>query len=163
MATVQALQIPAVSEFFDNVIVGNYQVALDHNVPLVKGKPMQFIFTYQDVLGNGVELEPYLGADMHLVVIKDDLSEYVHAHPDDSTTSSDDGHDHEHTFLGAQQAYAHTGATTGGPDPAEIPFTVTFPKEGIYKLFGQFRPKGTDLPVDAPNVEGDQPIRRSAP
>ncbi|HEY4479434.1 MAG TPA: cytochrome c biogenesis protein CcdA [Candidatus Paceibacterota bacterium] len=135
-------------QFFDNVIVGNYQVALDHNVPLVKGKPMQFIFTYQDVLGNGVELEPYLGADMHLVVIKDDLSEYVHAHPDDSTTSSDDGHDHEHTFLGAQQAYAHTGATTGGPDPAEIPFTVTFPKEGIYKLFGQFRPKGTDLPVE---------------
>ena len=58
---------------------------------------------------------------MHLVIVKDDLSVYLHAHPD-------------HQDMDA-------------PQPV-ISFTQLFAKEGRYKLFAQFRPKGTTLPAD---------------
>jgi hypothetical protein len=59
------------------------------------------------------DLEPYLGAMGHLVVVSANGKDYVHAHP--LTESSADG---------------------------KVEFNVHFPRPGIYKLWGQFQRSG---------------------
>jgi hypothetical protein len=60
-----------------------------------------------------LDLEPYLGAMGHLVVVSANGKDYVHAHP--LTESSADG---------------------------KVEFNVHFPRPGIYKLWGQFQRSG---------------------
>lgn len=59
------------------------------------------------------DLEPYLGAAAHLIVVSPDLTTAFHAHPE--------------------------GDTTSGP---EVVFDPTFPTPGLYKMWVQFQRKG---------------------
>jgi hypothetical protein len=63
-------------------------------------------------------LQPYLGAMGHLVIISEDGNDFVHAHPVE-------------------------GATTSGP----IAFEAHFPRPGIYGGWGQFQRAGVVLTV----------------
>ncbi len=63
------------------------------------------------------DLEPYLGAMGHLVILSSDGRRYVHAHPAD------------------------------GGDPSTVAFEVHFPGPGIYKGWGEFQRGGTVLLV----------------
>lgn len=132
-------------EFFKNVVVGNYQVAISHPEPIVMGRDTHIDFTIRDVLSNGVVLENYLGVPMHLAVIKDDLSTYLHTHPDDHSEESEDGHDHSQNIFGTK-AFAHGSEIA--VEGTHLGFTVNFPTAGVYKMFAQFRPAEIDLPPD---------------
>lgn len=68
-------------------------------------------------------LQPYLGAMGHLVIISEDGSEYVHAHPLSDARTAPDG---------------------------AVEFAAHFPKAGIYKVWGQFQRNGNVFTV--PNV-----------
>ncbi len=59
------------------------------------------------------DLEPYLGASGHLLIVNHDLTAAIHAHPE--------------------------GATTSGP---VVTFTPVFPAPGRYKVWAQFQRKG---------------------
>jgi hypothetical protein len=59
------------------------------------------------------DLEPFLGAPGHLLVVSADLTQAIHAHPD--------------------------SAVTGGPD---ITFPVRFPSPGLFKLWVQVQRAG---------------------
>ena len=113
---------------------GDYLVQFKNDGNISAGTETKLHFTIGDKDRNIVEVEPYLGADMHLVAIKDDLSVYVHTHP---AESEEEGENHDHSFLSIPVAMAH------GTDGIE--FSATFPSEGIYKLFAQFQPKGANL------------------
>jgi len=63
------------------------------------------------------DLQPYLGAMGHLVILSADGQHYVHAHPAD------------------------------GGDPATVAFNVVFPGPGIYKGWGEFQRGGAVLVV----------------
>lgn len=148
-------------DFLTNAMIGDYQVALNHDAPLVKGRGETISLTVKNLYGNGVELENYLGAPMHLVAIKDDLTEYIHTHPGSAvSTPNSGGHDNSdghHGMIDEQQpqlsgsiikmALAHGGVEEPHLEPSPLLFTATFPKEGVYKLFAQFRPKDANLPV----------------
>jgi hypothetical protein len=95
------------------------QITFKHTEPLVSGRTSSLQFLIRDAAGKEIETENFLGASMHMVMVKDDLSVCLHAHP----------------------------INPGFPDPV-IGFSQIFSKPGRYKLFAQFRPKGTDLPVD---------------
>jgi len=97
-----------------------YQIALKHSEPLVAGGTNQLQFRIEDLRGNPVRTENFLGAPMHLILVKEDLSVYLHAHSDNHTTIVD----------------------------PTIYFTQTFPQPGRYKLFAQFRPNKTKLPPE---------------
>ena len=58
------------------------------------------------------DLQPYLGARGHLLIVSDDLTQYVHSHP-----AADD------------------------PErlPSDVVFDVIFPQPGAYKLWAQFQ------------------------
>jgi hypothetical protein len=66
-------------------------------------------------------LQPYLGAVGHVVILTEDTEQYLHVHPIDEKAS--------------------------GPDAQ---FATSFPKSGIYKIWGQF--KHNDKVVTVPFV-----------
>lgn len=96
-----------------------YQITFKHTEPLMSGQTSSLQFLIRDAAGRETETENFLGASMHMVIVKDDLSVCLHAHP----------------------------ISPGFPDPV-IGFSQIFSTPGRYKLFAQFRPKGTDLPPD---------------
>ncbi len=117
------------------VSVGNYYVTLNHEIPVHAGHMAALSFLIHDKDGNPVEVEDYIGAKMHLAVIEDSLTQFIHAHPADD----------EHTSYNLiREALAHSITL----DPS-INFEVDFPEPGLYKAFAQFRPSGADLAPDA--------------
>ena len=67
------------------------------------------------------DLEPYLGALGHLIIISRDRKQFVHSHP--LPRAADQG----------------TGEAASGP---EVVFNAQFPAAGLYKAWGQFQHKG---------------------
>lgn len=131
-----------------SMIVENYQVAFKPNEPVIKGVETPLSFDIRTRTGQNVEVEPYLGADMHLAVIKDDLTQFIHTHPE--------GHEmdmsgHNGMFRVIKEAKAHgveeENPTSEAADKT-IDFHVVFPEPGLYKAFAQFRPRGSALPHD---------------
>ena len=103
----------------DHVTAGGCQVTLKHPEPLIAGNLSNLQFLIRDQAGREVATDAFLGAPMHLVIVKDDLSVYRHAHPESSEVSS-----------------------------PTISFNQIFPSSGRYKLFAQFLPKGATLAAD---------------
>ena len=78
-------------------------------------------FHLVDAAGQAVgDLQPYLGAMGHLVIISADGREYVHAHPLSEAKTAPEG---------------------------AVEFAVHFPKPGIYKMWGQFQRGGSVFSV----------------
>ncbi len=78
-------------------------------------------FHLVDAAGQAVgDLQPYLGAMGHLVIISADGREYVHAHPLNDAETAPDG---------------------------AVEFAAHFPKPGIYKAWGQFQRDGSVFTV----------------
>ena len=123
-----------------NVIVGNkYQVAIEYEGLGSGNNEVDFIV--RTLEGNAVPLDNYLGEKMHLAVISDDLTQFVHAHPE----TADDEHSHAQLRV-VNTARAHGGAedeTAEAPD--EIHFSIPFQKPGLYKVFAQFHPSDANL------------------
>ncbi len=79
------------------------------------GKETTLAFSFKDAkTGKPVQdMEPYLGAAGHVVIISSDLKHYLHVHPKEGQTA--------------------------GP---EALFAATFPAPGLYKVWGQFQRHG---------------------
>ena len=85
--------------FGRNVIIGQYQVSLKLDEPVVKGHEHELSFDIHTFTGDEVEVEEYLAAKMHLSVIKDDWNQFMHIHP---------VRDAEHAALGENGAIAES-------------------------------------------------------
>ncbi len=141
-----------VVDFAKNIVLGDYQVGIAYPEPIVMGRDTQIDFAVKNVLGQGVLLEPYLAAPAHLAVLKDDLTVYMHTHPNDHGGGKDMPKDMPKSHEGfnfIRQALAN-GIPKGTPiiPSSSLSFDINFPKAGVYKLFLQFRPEGIELPVD---------------
>lgn len=80
--------------------------------------------------GSPVQIEPYLGADGHLVALREGDLGYLHVHP----LSGGEHGAEEHG--GSDDS--HAAAEAGDP----IRFMTEFPSAGSYRLFLQFRAAG---------------------
>lgn len=124
--------------------VGGYAVALSAPDQIAAGKPAKFGFRVTRHGAPTTDLRAYLDAAMHVAVVKDDLSEFLHTHG----TAAGEGRT-EALGVRGQAGGEHgghgaggNGATSGGgEEPAlfgpELTATVTFPAPGRYFLFGQ--------------------------
>jgi HPt (histidine-containing phosphotransfer) domain-containing protein len=112
------------------------------------------------------DLEPYLGALGHLVIISQDLKSFVHSHPLNDDVKKDDGHEHAHDHSSAG-GHDHGGASPeelmaeaaklGNGTPNDPVFHVVFPRPGLYKAFAQFQHKGKVITVPFTlNVKADE-------
>jgi len=93
--------------------VDGYDVALAHS-PLRPGADCTMTFTLMRRGKPVTDLEPFLGAMGHLVMISQDRASFVHSHP-----------------LEARQVI--------GPS---VEFNVRFDRTGLYKAWGQFQRHG---------------------
>lgn len=106
---------------------GAYAVTPGLLSPIPAG--VQTMLTYRiDKDGRPVgDLQNYLGAKGHAVMIKERTLEYYHTHPSDMTM-------------------AHGGAVEA-PGPGEVHFQTEALAPGRYKVFAQFRPEGNLITV----------------
>lgn len=112
--------------------VDGYTVTLNTGGPVTTGKPTTMSYTIA-MDGKPVsDLTPYLGAMGHLVIISQDLKEFVHSHPHEHADS-----DHDHAKQG------HTDMT-GGP---KVDFEAHFKAAGLYKGWAQFQHNGKVITV----------------
>ena len=91
------------------------------STPIVAGRTVKLQYHLTDRGAPVTDLEPYLAAWGHTLVLSEDALEYVHAHP------------LEYLPLDAADV-------KGGPD---VTFDATFPKPGRYRLWTQFKRRGT--------------------
>ena len=129
--------------FARNVMVKGYQISLQEDKVLTKNKENKLYFDIHDSSGREINVENYLGAQMHLTIIKDDLKQIIHTHPESG--------DHSHSFKIAPDALAHGDVEDGHNQASEdeiITFNVNLPEAGLYKAFAQFRPENINLLED---------------
>jgi hypothetical protein len=105
--------------FVDRVTVSSFEVSLAHSEPLIAPGTNEFVFTIRDHAGSEIQTEDFLGAPMHMVIVKEDLSDYRHAHPEPRA-----------------------------PGASDIRFGQILDQPGRYKIFAEFRPFGNQLPPE---------------
>lgn len=90
---------------------------------ILGGEEVDLIFRFTDEKTGApvVDLEKYLGAFGHLVILNEDMTEYVHAHPREETQPAPDA------------------PSLGGP---EVLFDALLPRPGRYRAWLQFQRSG---------------------
>jgi hypothetical protein len=100
-------------------VVGDYQVRLRHDGTPQSTQTNLLQFEFTDNLGQPIPVENFLGAPMHLVLVNEERTTFLHAHPE-----------------------SHL------PGASLVKFNQVFSLPGRYKLFAQFRPQTAKLPPD---------------
>jgi hypothetical protein len=112
---------------------GDYQVT--HTLPtnLRKQQEVTYSLTIEKNGQPVTDLQQYLGAMGHSVILKEGTLDFIHTHAGEATPQ---GIEH-----GARM---HTTSSTG----PNIDFTTTFLDSGVYKIFTQFKHDGEVQTVD---------------
>lgn len=125
-------------EITRNQIIGTYQVEIAYSGVYAE-RENNIDFIVKTLEGGNTALGDYLGEKMHLVMISEDLREFIHAHPISSK--------HHEGLLVPLRALAH--GIEVGEEAIEgenhVSFSMPFTKPGFYKLFAQFKPQNADL------------------
>lgn len=85
------------------------------------------------------DLQPYLGAFGHTLILSEDMVHYVHSHPIDLSAGADDEGGPRLFMLPMDEHDGHHGhhePIYGGPD---VTFDGLMPRAGRYRAFTQFR------------------------
>ncbi len=151
-----------------SVVVDSYQVSIHYDDPVSRGVNADILFEIHDSQGREAAIEPYLEAQMHLSIIKDDWKQFLHVHPvrsgratvpwarafGEGATSNgiypltDAPRFKENMFTFIPLANANGAHTSTDGAARGVSFSVVFPEAGIYKVFAQFRPQGIKLHPD---------------
>ncbi len=117
---------------------------------LKPGYPATLYFDVKDAAsGNPVtNLEKYLGEYAHFVLISQDGSEFLHAHPmsagnDGEADSHSGGMDHGAMNHGGSHGNSHDAAGS----PSQVMAHTEFPRAGLYKVWAQFQRAGKVITV----------------
>ncbi len=96
---------------------------LNERPTVLGGEEVDFMFKFTDAAKDTpiTDLERYLGAFGHLLILSEDMTEYVHAHPREETQPDPNK------------------PPTGGP---EVLFDALLPKSGLYRAWLQFQRQG---------------------
>lgn len=129
--------------------VDGYTVTLDTGGPIKTGAATHMAYTISKDGKPVTDLAPYLGAMGHLVIISQDLKEFVHSHPHEGGEHAAGGHDDK-----GASAHGHAGDTKGGP---KVDFEAHFKAAGLYKGWAQFQHNGKviTVPFTFDVVKGD--------
>ncbi len=116
-----------------------YEVALmPMPFPVKAGADTMLHFQIRDAKGTPIkDLQPYLGAMGHAVILSSDTKQYLHSHP---MEAGEAGKPHDVSKMGDMSAMKHSDSPkSGGPD---VMFHTNMPAAGNYKAWGQFMHQG---------------------
>jgi hypothetical protein len=130
--------------------IGGIKVVMKPDGDFAAGKQMLLGFDVFDIATKkpATDLQNYLGEKAHFVVISEDLSEFVHAHPMSAEMKKDEHSEHS-------QGMNMPNRTSTGGSEVVVSAHITFPKAGIYKLWAQFQRNGRV--IDVPFVVNVKP------
>ncbi len=131
--------------------VDGLRVTMRPDKTLRAGEELMLKFSAADA-GSGkpaTDLQPYLGALAHFVIISEDTTDFLHAHPMTKAEMDKAGGAHAAT---GHDAHAHQTAElkdaaneNGGA--SEVAAHTTFPRPGLYKIWAQFQRGGRVITV----------------
>ncbi len=101
-----------------------YEVTLTPAGDVRVGKPVELSYRVKKDGKELTDIQPYLGAGGHNVIISTDTKQYLHVHPAD-----------HHAHHGG----AHAKQTAYGP---ELKFEAKFPQKGFFRSWIQFQHEG---------------------
>ena len=105
--------------------IGEYQITYNFPTEIMMRNEISYSLSIEKNNQPVKDLENYLGALGHSVILKEDTLDFIHTHAEETNESR-------------------------GP---EIKFSTSFPEEGVYKIFTQFQHQGmvttTDYAVKA--------------
>ena len=110
-----------------------YELSLARPRTISAGTPATFVWRLIKDGEPVTDLQLYLAAPMHIAMVKEDLSHFVHGHG--TARGLGTGYDHAHGAGAAEDSSAQSGSV--GQFGPEIAATFTFPESGRYYLFGQ--------------------------
>jgi plastocyanin len=115
------------------------RVTMSTGQPLRAGAEAMLRFTVADAkTGKPVtDLQPYLGALAHFVILSEDTQDFLHAHPLEAKEASG----------GAMAGHAHKQGEPGGKSPSEVLAHTSFPRAGLYKVWTQLQRGGRVITV----------------
>ena len=106
-------------------IFGNYSVNLSYS-KITAGKPAALRYYFEKDNKPLKAMEPYLGAAMHVIAVKDDLTNFMHTH---AMTGMDGMRD-------MPMNMDMKVPLTFGPN---LEVDAEFPEKGVYHIFGEFK------------------------
>jgi len=118
---------PLISESQPNVTRTRDGLQIRLTIPASMRAGQDLRFRFETAVS---DLEPYLGAWAHVMILSQDRQEFIHAHPlDDAATTIDNN------------PWQHSHAAPG-PSPSVIETVTGFRKPGIYRMWAQFQRGG---------------------
>lgn len=101
---------------------GGYEVLLSPASEIVANRPIELVYRLKKDGKELTDVQPYLGAGGHNVIVSSDTKHFLHVHP------SDHAHHGNHGGHAKQTAY--------GP---ELKFEAKFPQKGFFRSWLQFQ------------------------
>ncbi len=136
---------PLVEDSILTRTVDGVRVTLAFDRPPRANQDLLLVTTLADSAGAPItDLQLYLGALAHFILVSQDLGTFIHAHPletgevFDPSTSPNAAHVHDPALL---------AKVLVGPSPSTIRAATSFPHAGLYKLWMQFQRHGTVVTV----------------
>jgi hypothetical protein len=132
-------------------IADGVHVTMTTEQPLRAGEESMLTFTVTDATTHTpvTDLEPYLGALAHFVIVSDDGRDFLHAHPMEHTEMAGaHGHSSHHAALPMHAAsMAHDTSSMPIPSASAVNAHTTFPRAGVYKIWVQLQRGGRVITV----------------
>lgn len=117
---------------------------LKANQPIRAGAGTMLDFYVTDAAGNAVtDLQPYLGAMAHFVVISEDTTKFLHVHAIEGETTESKGtggHQGDKDSHGDMEMDVKPNPENGARPTVQA--HTEFPVAGLYKMWGQFQRGG---------------------
>jgi hypothetical protein len=112
--------------------VNGLRFTIAANQPLRAGEAIMLDFAVEDEQTHQPvsDLQPYLGALAHFVIISEDSSEFLHVHPMEHHKTSISDHSNH-----ADSSTDHTSHSSA----SQISAHTRFPRAGLYKIWAQFQ------------------------
>jgi len=113
-----------------------YSVTLEAPASIKAGELLKLTYTVKKDSKEVSDLEPYLGAAMHLALVRSDLGRVVHTHGQVYLPGSAF---FQQLFQDYVNYHSHFVPDHFGP---KIQARITFPQPGLYEIFGEFKRSG---------------------
>lgn len=125
--------------------VDGLRVTMHPDKPLRAGQELVLNFNVADAKSGEpvTDLQPYLGSLAHFVIISEDTTDFLHAHPMVKGQKMAMGDDHK-TMPDANGAMKQEtkDEIEKSESASEISAHTTFPRAGLYKIWAQFQRNG---------------------